>query len=142
MALTVDQQLHAFWELHVNTRVDRFRILHQEGVEAPLGLDNSIMLEVWLLSNQDWQAVEGDALVQITNDEPVTPLGIALHELTTHCGSFEEEVLLREGVVPRVTSLSQTERCAEHDLHPSLAAIACCLCALVVCRRLLGQCFP
>ena len=90
----------------------------------------------------DWQAVRGDAQVQITNGEPVTPLGIALHELTTHCGSFEEEVLLREGVVPRVTSLSQTERCAEHDLHPSLAAIACCLCALVVCRRLLGQCFP
>ena len=59
----------------------------------PSGLDTSIMFEVRLLSNQDWQAVRGDALVQITNDEPVAPPGFALHELTTHCNSFDEDVV-------------------------------------------------
>jgi len=29
MALTVDQPSHAFWELHVKTGVDHFRILHK-----------------------------------------------------------------------------------------------------------------
>jgi len=102
---TVDPHLHAFWELHVNTRVGNFRILHNEESRCFLALI------IPLCSKSDCSATRigkllGDVLVQITNDEPVTPLGIALSELTTHCGNFEEKVLLSEGVVTRETSLN------------------------------------